>query len=71
MREDFIVVHLQEPCSFCREYMSGGMRCVAALQFKSSALHSVVQTVYTVHCSAPPLRWSCAVACSTDLLLPL
>jgi E1A/CREB-binding protein len=26
MREDFIVVHLQEPCSFCREYMSGGMR---------------------------------------------
>lgn len=27
MREDFIVVHLQEPCSYCREYMSGGVRC--------------------------------------------
>lgn len=26
MREDFIVVHLQEPCSFCREYMSEGVR---------------------------------------------
>lgn len=26
MREDFIVVHLQEPCSFCREYMSEGLR---------------------------------------------
>jgi hypothetical protein len=27
MREDFIVVHLQEPCSYCRQYMNGGMRC--------------------------------------------
>ena len=23
MKEDFIVVHLREPCSFCREYISG------------------------------------------------
>ena len=30
MREDFIVVHLQEPCSFCRRYMSGGLRWGAA-----------------------------------------
>lgn len=26
MKEDFIVVHLQEPCSFCREYISDGNR---------------------------------------------
>ena len=26
MREDFIVVHFQEPCSSCRAYMSGGVR---------------------------------------------
>ncbi|KAK9824572.1 hypothetical protein WJX72_011411 [[Myrmecia] bisecta] len=26
MKDDFIVVHLQEPCSFCREYISGGER---------------------------------------------
>lgn len=65
MREDFIVVHLQEPCSFCREYMSGGMRCVAAFQFKSRALHACVQTVYAAHCSGPPLR------CTMQLLAPL
>jgi E1A/CREB-binding protein len=28
MREDFIVVHFREPCSFCREYISDEMRCV-------------------------------------------
>ena len=27
MRADFIVVHLQEPCSFCRGYISGAPRC--------------------------------------------
>ncbi len=27
MKEDFIVVHLREPCSFCRKYISGSMRC--------------------------------------------
>ena len=26
MREDFIVVHLQEPCSLCRAYISDGPR---------------------------------------------
>ena len=29
MKEDFIVVHLREPCSFCRKYISGGLRCVS------------------------------------------
>lgn len=28
MKADFIVVHLQEPCSFCRQYISDGTRCV-------------------------------------------
>ena len=33
MKEDFIVVHLQEPCSFCRAYISDAPRCAAlALQ---------------------------------------
>ena len=27
MRADFIVVHLQEPCSFCRAYISDAPRC--------------------------------------------
>ena len=27
MKEDFIVVHLQEPCSFCRAYISDAPRC--------------------------------------------
>ena len=27
MKDDFIVVHLQEPCSLCREYISDGPRC--------------------------------------------
>lgn len=27
MKADFIVVHLQEPCSFCRQYISEGTRC--------------------------------------------
>ena len=26
MREDFIVVHLAEPCSYCRSYISGSAR---------------------------------------------
>lgn len=26
MKEDFIVVHLQEPCSFCRSYISDSER---------------------------------------------
>lgn len=26
MKDDFIVVHLQEPCSLCREYISDGPR---------------------------------------------
>lgn len=26
MKDDFIVVHLQEPCSLCREYISNGPR---------------------------------------------
>lgn len=26
MKEDFIVVHLQEPCSFCRTYISDADR---------------------------------------------
>ena len=30
MKEDFIVVHLREPCSFCRKYISGGLRCAAS-----------------------------------------
>ena len=30
MKADFIVVHLQEPCSFCRQYISDGTRCVLA-----------------------------------------
>jgi len=30
MKEDFIVVHLQEPCSFCRAYISDATRCGAA-----------------------------------------
>ena len=29
MKDDFIVVHLQEPCSFCREYISDAPRWVA------------------------------------------
>lgn len=28
MKEDFIVAHLQEPCSFCRKYISNDFRCV-------------------------------------------
>lgn len=27
MKADFIVVHMQEPCSFCRTYISDGTRC--------------------------------------------
>ena len=27
MRADFIVVHLREPCSFCRTYISDATRC--------------------------------------------
>ena len=30
MKADFIVVHLQEPCSFCRQYISDGTRCALA-----------------------------------------
>lgn len=30
MKADFIVVHLQEPCSFCRQYISDGTRWVLA-----------------------------------------
>ena len=30
MKEDFIVVHLQEPCSFCRSYISDTHRCAPA-----------------------------------------
>ena len=26
MKEDFIVVHLREPCSFCRKYISNSTR---------------------------------------------
>jgi len=37
MKEDFIVVHLREPCSFCRKYISGGLRC-ALLLFHDSRL---------------------------------
>jgi hypothetical protein len=29
MKADFIVVHLQEPCSFCRNYISDATRCTA------------------------------------------
>ena len=25
MKEDFMVVHLQEPCSFCRTHVNGGV----------------------------------------------
>jgi E1A/CREB-binding protein len=25
MKEDFMVVHLQEPCSFCRKHVAGGV----------------------------------------------
>lgn len=32
MKEDFIVVHLQEPCSFCRAYISDATRCAARPQ---------------------------------------
>ena len=28
MKEDFIVVHLQEPCSFCRTYISDANRYI-------------------------------------------
>ena len=28
MKEDFIVVHLREPCSACRKYISGEPKCV-------------------------------------------
>ena len=30
MKADFIVVHLQEPCSFCRQYISDGTRSAPA-----------------------------------------
>ena len=26
MKDDFVVVHLQEPCSLCREYISDAAR---------------------------------------------
>ena len=31
MREDFIVVHLAEPCSYCRRYISDANRCCTPL----------------------------------------
>lgn len=28
MKEDFMVVHFREPCSFCRKYLSDEPRCI-------------------------------------------
>lgn len=31
MKEDFMVVHFREPCSFCRKYLSDEPRCRGSL----------------------------------------
>ena len=38
MKADFIVVHLQEPCSFCRQYISDSTRCALAGSLCTSPL---------------------------------
>lgn len=42
MKDDFIVVHLQEPCSLCREYISNGSR-----YYHPSPPHRTVKTERT------------------------
>ncbi len=36
MKDDFMVVHFREPCSFCRKYLSDEPRC--ALPYAAPAL---------------------------------
>ena len=38
MKDDFIVVHLQEPCSLCREYISDAPRWAAPDTFLARCL---------------------------------
>lgn len=42
MKEDFMVVHFREPCSFCRKYLSNEPRCGAGAWQSLSCVHASV-----------------------------
>lgn len=48
MREDFIVVHLAEPCSYCRSYISDAKRCVHPSDIICKLLHLSSQACTTL-----------------------
>ena len=83
MKADFIVVHLQEPCSFCRQYISDGTRSAPALvpsslhpdwalTRKSTSTPSSPRLLYVVLISQGYclIRWSLGLALPGLQVLP-